>query len=379
MKALSVASHAGKTGGDAAREGLAYGAGAVASFAVLGMLVVALRASGAAVGWGFQLQEPIVVALFALLIFAVGLNLSGVYEIPGIGAGDALARRGGMLGAFFTGVLAVAVAAPCTAPFMAAALGFALTQSDAVAFGVFAALGIGFAAPFVLLAIWPGLRRLLPSPGAWMATFKQLLAFPMYATALWLGWVLSVQSDSTHFVVLLIAALVLTFALWAVGAAQRTGGRMWLLGYVLLVVVLAALPSLFPFLNDVPHAASMASVADIPAETYSPARLESLRAQNRPVFVNATAAWCVTCLVNEKIALDDRRVRDAFALHRVAYLVADWTRRDPEVSALLATHGRDGVPLYVYYAPGAARAAILPQILTPSVLLRAIDNRESGS
>jgi thiol:disulfide interchange protein len=376
MKALAVASHGGKTGGQAAREGLAYGFGAVASFAGLGMLVVFLRAGGAAVGWGFQLQEPIVVAVFALLIFAGGLNLSGVFEIPGVGAGDALARRGGSLGAFFTGVLAVAVAAPCTAPFMAAALGFALTQDDGVALGVFVALGIGFAAPFVLLALWPRLLRLIPKPGAWMATFKQLLAFPMYATALWLAWVLSVQSDPGQLVVLLIAALLFAFALWSVGAAQQASGwRRWL-GYVPLLLGLLAIPKFAQMLDaGSTSAATSHTASGIPAESYSQARLDTLRAQNRPVFVNATAAWCVTCMVNEKLALDDSRVRDAFAAHRVAYLVADWTRRNTEVTSLLSTHGRSGVPLYLYYPPGESQARILPQILTPDEVLAAVASR----
>ena len=375
MKALAVASHAGKTGKEAAREGLAYGAGAILSFAALGALVIALRAGGAAVGWGFQLQEPIVVALFALLIFAVALNLSGVFEIPGVGAGDAWARHGGMAGAFFTGVLAVAVAAPCTAPFMAAALGFALTQSDAVSFSIFLALGIGFAAPFVMLALWPSLLRLMPKPGAWMVMFRQLLAFPMYATALWLAWVLSVQSDPGRLVMLLTAALALAFGLWALGASQQSTGWKRGAGFAALILALLGIAALLPSLAGESQPANAHALAGGSGEPFTQARLETLRAQSRPVFVDATAAWCVTCMVNEKVALDDSRVRAAFASGHVAYLVADWTRRNAEVTALLNTYGRSGVPLYLYYPPGASQAKILPQILTPEEVLGVVSSR----
>ena len=375
MKALAVASHAGKTGAEAAREGLAYGAGAILSFAALGALVIALRTGGAAVGWGFQLQEPIVVALFALLIFAVALNLSGVFEVPGVGAGDAWARHGGLAGAFFTGVLAVAVAAPCTAPFMAAALGFALTQSNVVSLSIFLALGVGFAAPFVSLALWPSLLRLLPKPGAWMMMFRQLLAFPMYATALWLAWVLSVQSDPGRLVLLLIAALALAFGLWALGASQQSTGWKRGAGFAALILALAGVTALMPALAGGSQPTASQSLYGVASEPFTQARLETLRTQSRPVFVNATAAWCVTCMVNEKVALDDSRVRAAFAASRVAYLVADWTRRNTEVTALLNTYGRSGVPLYLYYPPGASQAKILPQILTPEEVLRAVGNR----
>ena len=375
MKALAVASHAGKTGREAAREGWAYGAGAIVTFTGLGMLVVLLRAAGAAVGWGFQLQEPVVVALFALLIFAVGLNLSGLYEVPGIGAGEALSRRGGVAGAFFTGVLAVAVAAPCTAPFMAAALGFALAQSDLVAICVFVALGVGFAAPFVLLAEWPALLRLLPRPGAWMLTFRQLLAFPMYATALWLAWVLSVQSDPGRLLLLLILALALAFALWALGIGQQASGWRRALGFAPLLVFAIAVAALLPRLGVPARSASSATASAIPGEAFTESRLEALRAQGRPVFVNATAAWCVTCMVNDRIALEDARVRAAFEARHVAYLVADWTRRNPEVTALLSSYNRSGVPLYLYFAPGSERGKVLPQILTADDVLAALSGR----
>ena len=377
MKAFSVASKAGAHPAEAAREGLAYGAGAVGSFLVLGGAVIALRAGGEAVGWGFQLQDPRVVAGFALLMFAVGLNLSGVFEWTGaITAGDALARKGGATGAFFTGVLAVAVAAPCTAPFMAGAIGFALTQGPATALGIFAALGIGFAAPFVAIGLSPALLRLLPRPGVWMLYFKQLLAFPMYGAAAWLVWVTAQEAGPTGLAGALAALVALAFAAW-VWTASR-GGRWRLAGAVIAalgaVAALVAISQVEPNAVTAPVASNSATAALHP-EPYSAARLVALRARHRPVFVDATAAWCITCLVNERVALSSPEIAAAFARTQTVYMVADWTRRDGEITALLAAHDRSGVPLYLYYGPGAATAEVLPQVLTSSDVLAAIDRR----
>jgi thiol:disulfide interchange protein DsbD len=375
MKALSVASKAGADKREAAREGLSYGAGAILSFAALGMAVVLLRASGTAIGWGFQLQEPAAVGGFALLIFAVGLNLSGVFELAeGIDAGDALTRKGGALGAFFTGVLAVAVAAPCTAPFMAAALGFALTQSAASALAIFVALGIGFAAPFVAIGLVPALLRLLPKPGAWMLRFKQLLAFPMYGAAAWLVWVLAQEAGPQGLVLALAGMLALAFAAWAWDASRNAHARWRAVGALAALLALLGAMSTLVFLEQAqPVAASQTMTSQgIPSEPYSEARLSDLRAQQRPVFVDATAAWCITCLVNEKVALSSAAVRAAFARKHVALLIADWTRRDSAITALLDAHGRSGVPLYLYFAPGTSDAQVLPQVLTPGTVLDAV-------
>jgi thiol:disulfide interchange protein DsbD len=375
MKALAVVSKSGRETSEVRAESLAYGVGVVLSFAALGAAVLVLRAGGHALGWGFQLQEPAAVAGFALLVFAIGLNLSGVYEIPGIGAGEALVRRGGTAGALFTGVLAVAVAAPCTAPFMAAALGYALAQTAVIAGFVFVALGIGFAAPFVAIGFWPALLRLLPKPGVWMTRFRQLLAFPMYATALWLVWVLSLESDPNHVAIALSAALVLAFALWLLGSSQDLASRrrraLASLALALVVIVFAALSPLL----GTRQTGSRSSALGIPSQPYTETRLNALREEKRAVFVDATAAWCVTCLVNEQVALDRAAVRDAFAAKRISLLVADWTSRDPEVTALLQKHARSGVPLYLYYSPGAADAVVLPQILTPDSVLQTINSR----
>jgi thiol:disulfide interchange protein DsbD len=378
IKALAVAGHASGHKGAAAREGLAYGAGAILSFLALGGAVILLRAGGAAIGWGFQLQDPRVVAGFALVMFAVGLNLSGVFELPfGLSAGDSLTRRGGAVGAFFTGVLAVAVAAPCTAPFMATAIGFALTQGEAVALGVFAALGLGFAAPFMLIGLVPPLQRLLPKPGAWMLVFKQFLAFPMYGAAAWLLWVVAQQAGEMALASVLAAAIALAFGIWAwsLRASSRGAGKAFatlaaLAGFALTIAGVAFAGSGETGKSNLPQA-----VGALNPEPYSPARLSELRTQNRPVFVDATAAWCITCLVNEKAALSSPAVAAAFARTHTAYLVADWTRRDAAITALLESHGRSGVPLYLYYRPGAAEAEVLPQILTTDVVLAAVEGK----
>ncbi len=377
MKALAIAGSAHGQRSAARRDGLAYGFGVLLSFLALGLALVLLRAGGEAIGWGFQLQEPVAVAGFALLIFAVGLNLSGVFELPGLSAGDALTRRGGAAGSFFTGILAVGVAAPCTAPFMAAALGFALTQSMGVSLAVFAALAVGFALPFVLIGFWPGLLRAVPKPGVWMLRFKQVLAFPMYGAAAWLVWVLAIQAGVNAVVAVLAAMIALSFGVWVWSASRGASAGWRMAGAILALMGLAAMVAGVAFIGASKPAAQTdhVSAAGLPSEAYSAGRLADLRLQNRAVFVDATAAWCITCLVNEKVAFENRAVRAAFKANNVAYLVADWTNRNPAVTQLLEAHGRSGVPLYLYFAPGAAEAKVLPQILTPDGVLDAINSR----
>ncbi|MEJ1970500.1 MAG: protein-disulfide reductase DsbD domain-containing protein [Rhizomicrobium sp.] len=375
MKAFALSSLAGRDRAEAVRESLAYGVGAILSFLALGGLLLTLRAGGQAIGWGFQLQEPIVVAGFALLMFGVGLNLSGVFEIAGFGGGDALTRSGGVAGSFFTGVLAVAVAAPCTAPFMAAALGYALTQGAVAALSIFFGLGLGFALPFVAVGVSPMLMRALPKPGAWMIFFKQALAFAMYGTAVWLVWVLAQQAGANAVAAVLAAMVAAGFGAWIWGLSRHFSPRGRGIGALATLMALLVALSFLWFVRPGAAAAASASavnVTGLPGEPYSEARLAALRAANRPVFVNATAAWCITCLVNDEAALSGAGVRDAFAARHIAYLVADWTRRDPAITALLSAHGRSGVPLYLYYAPGAAAPKVLPQILTEGEVLAAL-------
>jgi thiol:disulfide interchange protein len=340
-------------------------------------VLIAAQAAGAAVGWGFQLQSPPVVAALCLLMLAVALNLSGVFEMGTSlqGVGSDLATRGGLAGAFFTGVLAVVVAAPCTAPFMAPALGWALTQPAAAALLVFAALGLGFAAPFVVVAFAPGLLARLPRPGPWMDHLRKVLAFPMYGAAAWLLWVLTLQAGPMGLARLLAAAIVLALAAWLYGLSQGRSQALALRGGAAVLGALALLAALIPAYQSAAVAGPEASgaVAELPYEPYSAQRLAELRAQGTPVFVNFTAAWCVTCQVNEQVALAREGVADALAATGAVYLKGDWTRKDEVIAAELARHGRAGVPLYLVYDRAGAEPVILPQILTEGVVVRALE------
>jgi len=382
MKALALA--AKREAPHKARvSALAYGGGVLASFLMLAAALIAFRAGGTSLGWGFQLQQPAFVAALALLMFAVGLNLSGLYEVGGSGLanfGGKFADKDGIAGSFFTGVLAVVVATPCTAPFMGAAMGYALTQNEAVALAVFAALAVGFAAPFMLLGLWVRLLVLLPKPGPWMSTLRQVLAFPMYGASLWLVWVLSLQAGSNGLLAVLASGLALAFGLWVFGRSQSASGKSRTAGLVTAALAVIAALSLVPLAGAgtrpavAAGAGETASESALAYEPFSAARLQTLRDENRPVFVNATAAWCITCLVNEKVALSGAKLQQAFADQNVAALKADWTNQDAEISKLLAQHGRSGVPLYLYYPAGSSAAKVLPQLLTESVVLAALDS-----
>lgn len=377
MKAASLAGHGGGAHAEARRQGLAFGAGVLVTFLALAGSLIALKAGGSAIGWGFQLQSPPVVAALALLILAVALNLSGLFEVGASlqGVGSGLAARHGLIGAFFTGALAVVVAAPCTAPFMGPALGWALTQPPLAALVVFLALGVGFAAPFVAVAFAPALLNRLPRPGAWMDVFRKALAFPMYAAAAWLVWVLTLQAGATALARILAAAIVVALAGWLFGAAQRraaAGKRAFGLGLSAAILALAALAAAIgPGYAD--PAADGAEKAALDAEAYTPARLAELRAQGRPVLVNYTAAWCVTCQVNDRVALSTRAVAEALKANNAVYLKADWTRKDTAIAAELALYGRAGVPLYLVYDANGGEAKVLPSLLTPGLVVKALD------
>ncbi len=365
MKAMALARLGGAARGAVRLEAAAYTAGAVVSFTALAGLLLALRGAGMALGWGFQFTSPVFVLAIAWLMLAVGLNLSGVFALGGpIGAGGHIAARGGFLGSFATGALAVLVASPCTAPFMAAAIGAALVMPAPATLAVFAALGLGLAAPTLILALAPGLTRLLPRPGPWMERLRRIMAWPMYGAALWLVWVLWAQSGWLGVALALVGGLGLGLAAWVFGRAPREGRRG--LGPVLAALaLLLALPFGLT-------AAPPAPAASDTAESWSPARVEALRAQGKGVFLNVTAAWCITCQVNERIALRRDAVQAAMAARGIVYLKADWTRGDPAITALLRSHGREGVPLYLFWPPGGGEAVILPEVLTEAMVLRQI-------
>lgn len=368
MKAMGLA-HMGGAARNAIRAQAAYyTAGVIGAFMVLGGMLLAARAAGGAAGWGFQFQSPGFVAVMAWVLFAVGLNLSGVYAVGGrlAGAGQSLVERGGALGSLFTGVLAVLVATPCTAPFMAAAIAGALAAPPATTLLVFAAMGLGMALPYAALAGAPGLVRWLPRPGAWMDVLRQALAFPMYGAAVWLVWILSQEAGPDGVLAVGGGLLAVGFAAWVFGQMQNGRTRLRHAGMAAIILSLAAAAAILPGIR-----VSAAPIASEGTEAFTADRLAALRSEGRPVFVNMTAAWCVSCLVNERLALSPAAVRDAFAEHHVVYLKGDWTRQDPAISAYLREHGRDGVPLYIYYAPGRP-PAVLPQILTVSTVLDAV-------
>ncbi len=372
MKAMAVARLAGADGRRLRAEAASYTAGVLVAFVGLGAALVTLRSAGSVAGWGFQFQSPSFVTGMAWVLFALGLSLSGVFEIGGglMGRGDALARKGGHSGSFLTGMLAVVVASPCTAPFMGTAIAGALALSTTAALAVFAALGLGLALPYAAVAVVPSLSQLLPRPGPWMRTLQQLLAFPMYAACVWLVWVVSQQAGSTGVLAACAGVVAVGFGGWAVGVAQHCSswGRHVARGSALAAMVaLAAL--LYATRPGLPNSIEA-------AEPFTTARLEQLRSQGRPVFVNMTASWCLSCLVNERVALSPVAVQNAFAHANVAYLKGDWTSQNPAISAYLHQLGQDGVPSYVLYAPGRS-PVILPQLLSEGTVLDALANLRS--
>jgi thiol:disulfide interchange protein len=361
LKALSLAK-AGGDEGDVRREALAYAAGVILTCLLLGGALLALRASGASVGWAFQLQDPRVILFLFLLMLAIALNLAGLFSIKGFGGGDALAGKGGAVGAFWTGALAAFVATPCTGPFMAAALGVALVLPAAAALAIFGGLGLGLALPFLALGFVPALRAKMPRPGAWMERLQRWLSLPMFLTAAALAWLLWRQTGANGLLLGVAASVLLIGLGWGVKRRFPLG-----LGFGALLAGIAGL-TLFavPLLPAIRVAGSQA-LAD-GAEAFSEARLADLRTKGSPVFVYFTADWCVTCKVNERVAIDRDEVVASFKAKGVKTLVGDWTNGDPVISRFLEGQGRSGVPLYLYYAKGAAEPVVLPQILTPGAL-----------
>ena len=365
MKALGLARLSGQARSTVRGHALAYTAGVLLAFGGLAAILLALRAAGDATGWGFQFQSPVFVAATALLLFAVGLNLSGVFQFGTslAGAGQNLATSGGHLGSFFTGLLAVLVATPCTAPFMAAAIAAALASPPAITIAIFLAMGLGLAAPYALFAAIPGLARRLPRPGPWMDVLKGALAFPMYAASAWLIWVVSLQAGADGVLATLAGLVLVGFAAWSYALATSSARRLALLAPIIALLLTAGA------LSTLHDTAAPSTASAEGTEPFTPARLAELRAQGRPVFVNMTAAWCVSCLVNERIALSPAAVHQSFRDHGVAYLKGDWTRGDPAITAFLREHAHEGVPFYVLYPPGQPQPTILSQILTESEIL----------
>ena len=362
LKAISLA-RAGESQAHARREGLAYTAGVVLACTALGGLLLVLRAAGENVGWAFQLQDPNVVVSLLLLAVVITVNLAGLFELPSL----SFTRNGEPASAFATGLLAAFVATPCTGPFMAVALGAALLLPPVQALLLFAVLGLGLALPFLLLGFVPALRSMLPKPGPWMERFRKLMAIPMGLTALALVWLTKQLGGEGFAMFALVVTMGVVIALAVVGRLQSAGKMAWpafgLIAAPFLVFGAFALPSSYQ-----PQASSAAeSVLD--PEVFSKEALAEARASGRPVFVWFTADWCVTCKVNESVAIEREATRAAFEKAGVVSIVGDWTQRDAEISQFLTQQGVAGVPLYLWYEPSAAAAETLPQVLTPDMLI----------
>ncbi|MDH5835202.1 protein-disulfide reductase DsbD family protein [Luteimonas kalidii] len=371
LKVLGLA-QSGESRARARSHALWYTLGVLVAFAAVGGLVLALRAGGQALGWGFQLQQPWFVAALVYVMFAVGLSLSGVFTLGGgLGSvGQSLAARTGPAGDFFTGVLACVVASPCIAPFMGGALAFAFTASPLLALAVFLMLGLGLALPFLLIGLVPALAERLPRPGAWMETLKQVLAFPMYLTAIWLLWVLGQQRGVDAMALVAAGLALFALGLWWHERRRWTGST---LGRALALLLVAA--ALFPVwkVHTLVAPARVAEVGDAQRHAWTPTRLQALRGEGRAVFVNMTADWCVTCKANERRVLSQPAFRDALRAADAAYLVGDYTDADPEIAAFLERHRAVGVPLYVVYPSGGGEGEVLPALLSDAVVVAALE------
>lgn len=377
IKALSLVKMKDEDNSLARMHGLSYTLGVILSFIAIAAVLIILKEAGSAIGWGFQLQSPLVVGLLAYLLFTIGLNLIGFFEINLSfgGIGNSLTQKQSLSGSFFTGTLATIVATPCTAPFMGAAMGFALTQPTFVGISVFAMLGFGLALPYLLLSFIPQARIFLPKPGAWMNTFKQFLAFPMFASAIWLIWVLSKQAGTYGVFIALLGLLAIAFGVWLSRLKGRGIGKI-IANIAMIATALLVVHSLSS-LNSATNSQQTAQTHSF-GSTYTKEALSSLLEQDEPVFVEMTAAWCITCKVNQAAVINTGFTKNLFKEERVQFLIGDWTNKNAEVTEYLNLFERDGVPLYVYYGErdpitgNRPEAKILPQILTTGALEKAI-------
>jgi len=359
--------------------GFVYAAGILVSFWVLVGVLLGLRAAGATLGWGFQFQSPVFLALMAGLLFFLGLSLAGQFEI-GLtltSAGGSLAQKQGYTGSFFTGVLAVVVATPCTAPFMGAAVGYALAQSPAVTFAVFTALALGLAAPYVALTLQPAWTRWLPRPGAWMEVLRQAVSVPIFATAIWMAWVVAQAYGAALVAVLLASFLLLAIAGWFLG---RWPAKRWAEGVAALIMAgVVALSVLAPARLAIATTTAAPEAASELWQPWSQAAVDRSLAAGQPVFVDFTASWCLSCQVNERVALSRPEVVEAFQASNVVLMKADWTRHDEDITQALTALGRSGVPAYALYVPGEASPQLLPEVLTPGIVEDAVSKLKQGS
>lgn len=381
LKALNITQQAQQSPQQTRLNGLVFTAGVLVSFALVAGVLLVLRGLGQQIGWGFQLQSPVFVLLMAYVLFAVGLSLSGVFVVGAsiMGLGHSLTSQSGYGGEFFTGVLATVMATPCTAPFMATAVSVALVQPPQSAIAILLMLGLGLALPYLLLSFTPALRRSLPKPGVWMESFQQILAFPMYGASAWLVWVLTQQAGTDGLAVALGGTILIGFAAWLHQKTQMSRQFWRRVGLIGSLAALALALTLTPLVQNAPPLTDQISTPSTSQrlvwKPYTAEQLESVRSSGQPVFINFTASWCITCLVNERVALSQPEVIAAFQEKGVTLIKADWTNRNPDITEALSKFGRSGVPVYVLYPVGLERddPLILPQVLTPAIVRGAIE------
>ncbi len=355
--------------------------GVVVTMLLLAGILLAARAGGAAVGWGFQLQSPLVIALLALVMLAAALNLLGLFEV-GLAVqnvGAVQTARGIFARSALTGALAIIVATPCAAPFMASAIGYALVQPPFVALWVFFSLALGFAAPFSLICFFPKLSRWLPKPGAWMQTLKHGLAFPMLGAYAWLVWVFSQQTDSQALGMLLAVSVLFGFTAWLYGIVQRR--RMMSRSYrgLAAITLLLLVAVIAPVVGITPKQSQVSAAASVSEETWSPHNVAQLRGKGKPIFVDFTASWCITCQVNQRTTLSTEAVKQAISATGTHFMVADSTKFNPDVEDALAEFGQGGLPMYLVYPADGGKPVVLPQVLTPQIVTQALQKAANGA
>jgi thiol:disulfide interchange protein DsbD len=381
LKALGLLRHQGSS--SAARaEGLAFLAGVVVTMMALAGILLAARATGDAVGWGFQLQSPLVIAILALIILGAALNLLGVFEV-GLSlqrAGEIDVGRSALVRSALTGALSIVVATPCSAPFMASAIGYALVQPPAVSLAIFFSLALGFAAPFTLVSLFPQLAKRLPRPGAWMDVLKHGLAFPMFGAYAWLVWVLAQQAGTGALATILACSVLLGFAGWLYGIAQKRRFRekshklLYAITAALLVAVIAPVTGIIQPGAPLPDGQTAAAVTQV---KWSPQTVAETRGHGKAIMVDFTASWCITCQVNQRTTLSTTAVKEALLRTGTVYMVADSTKFNPDIDDAMNEFGQGGLPLYVVYPADGSAPKVLPQVLTPSIVVNAL-NQASG-
>lgn len=377
LKALGIMRHQGNSA-SARTEGLGFLAGVIFTMMALAAVLLALRAGGTAVGWGFQLQSPLVISILALIILGAALNLLGVFEV-GLSlqrAGEISLGRGAFIRSALTGALAIIVATPCSAPFMAGAIGYALVQPPVVSLAIFLSLALGFAAPFTVVSLFPAIARRLPRPGAWMDFLKKGLAFPMLGAFAWLVWVLAQQAGTAALAALLACAVIVSFAAWLYGIAQRRRyqGQSYkiLLAFTVafFAVAVAPLPSVMKTGEALTARQNTENVTPV---KWSPQNVDAMRGHGKAIFVNFTASWCITCQVNDRTSFSTQAVKQAMARTGTVYMVADSTSFNADIDDAMNRFGQGGLPLYVVYPADGSAPKVLPQVLTPSIVVNALD------